>query len=167
MCVCEINIDRFSGALRCLLCWFPFRQPPHLPSHLLLWEPLLPLLSSPPLLRPLTRLLFTSSLPKNFLWGGICSCCGLVPGKGENLLGAGCPPSERGQVSITQRPFCLPTFWLEPQASLLAFWKLARGSSSGQPLWDYYRLSLPHSCLQSSCSSEISPLLKHFVKPSG
>lgn len=45
--VCEINIDRFSEALRCLLCWFPFQQLPHLLSHPLLWEPLLPLLSSP------------------------------------------------------------------------------------------------------------------------
>lgn len=37
---------------------------------------------------PLTLLLFTFSLPKNFLWGGICSCCGLV--LAENLLGVGC-----------------------------------------------------------------------------
>ena len=50
--VCEINIDRFSEALRCLLCWFPFQQFPHLLSHPLLWEPLLPLLSSPPRVPP-------------------------------------------------------------------------------------------------------------------
>lgn len=87
--------------------------------------------------------------------------------KGENLLGAGCPPSERDQVSIMERPFCLPIFWVEPQASLLAFGKLAHGSSSGQPPLDYCRLSIPRSCFQSSCCSELSPLLKHFLKPSG
>lgn len=68
--MCEINIDRFSAALKVptLLVPFPAAPPPLNPLHVL---------------HPLTLLLFTFCLPKNFLWGGVCSCCGLVLGGRE------------------------------------------------------------------------------------
>lgn len=82
----RINIDRFSGALRCLLCWFPFQQHPYL-------EQPPPLGSSPS-----AELPSTCSTPSpavvyiqpagEFPQGGMCSAVALP---GQALPSERCP----------------------------------------------------------------------------
>lgn len=113
----RINIDRFSRALRCLLCWFPFQQRPYL-------EQPPPLGSSPS-----AELPSTCSTPSpavvyiqpagEFPQGGMCSAVALP---GQAL------PSER----CPGRPY-VPLCW--------------GGGSVAPPLaaWDSCGLSDPQS----------------------
>lgn len=87
----------------------------------------------PPRVPPPPLLLFTSSLPERFLWGGICSCCGLVPGRESTCWRQGALHRKEARVSTlhgTRIP-CVHTLeWGHRQMRPLRSWPVGPPSGS-------------------------------------